>query len=66
VPTVLHEQVTVRRVERLSPSFVRVELGSPALADLGVDAPWYDQRIKLVGLHGLLARRRRHEVLAMS
>ncbi len=48
VPTVLHEQVTVRRVERLSPSFVRVELGSPALADLGIAVPWYDQRIKLV------------------
>ena len=44
----LLEEVEVRRVERLSPSFVRVELGSPALADLGVEAPWYDQRIKLV------------------
>ena len=44
----LLEEVEVRRVERLSPSFVRVELGSPALADLGVDGPWYDQRIKLV------------------
>jgi NADPH-dependent ferric siderophore reductase len=47
-PAVIHEEVTVRRVERLSPSFVRVELGSPALADLGVAVPWYDQRIKLV------------------
>ena len=35
-------------VERLSPTFVRVELGSPALADFGVDGPLCDQRIKLV------------------
>ncbi|MCD4524323.1 siderophore-interacting protein [Nocardioides sp. cx-173] len=51
----LLEQVEVVGVERLSPSFVRVELGSPALADFGVDGPLYDQRIKLVfpGLDGL-------------
>ena len=41
-------EVTVTRVERLSPSFVRVELGSPDLADFGVDGPLLDQRIKLV------------------
>ena len=35
-------------MERLSPSFVRVELGGPALAEFGVDGPLYDQRIKLV------------------
>ena len=35
-------------VERLSPSFVRVELGGPALAEFGVDGPLYDLRIKLV------------------
>ena len=35
-------------MERLSPSFVRVELGGPALADFGVDGPLYDLRIKLV------------------
>lgn len=44
----LLETVTVRRVERLSPSFVRLELGAPALADLGVDGPLLDQRFKLV------------------
>lgn len=41
-------EVEVTRVERLSPSFVRVELASPALADFGVDGPRYDQRIKLI------------------
>jgi NADPH-dependent ferric siderophore reductase len=40
--------VEVRSVERLSPSFVRVQLGGPLLCDLGVVRPWYDQRIKLV------------------
>jgi len=40
--------VEVRSVVRLSPSFVRVELGGPLLAELGVVHPWYDQRIKLV------------------
>lgn len=44
----LLEQVEVTAVERLSPSFVRVELASPALAHFGVDGPTYDQRIKLV------------------
>lgn len=44
----LLEEVEVARVERLSPSFVRVELASPALADFGVDGPLYDQRIKLI------------------
>lgn len=47
----LLEEVEVRRVERLSPSFVRLELGSPALAELGVEGPWLDQRIKLVLPH---------------
>ena len=40
--------VEVVTVERLSPTFVRVELGGPALADFGVAGPRYDQRIKLV------------------
>jgi NADPH-dependent ferric siderophore reductase len=40
--------VDVVSVERLSPTFVRVELGSPVLADFGVDGARYDQRIKLV------------------
>jgi len=44
----LIEEVEVVSVERLSPSFVRVELGSPALADLGVTGTSYDQRIKLI------------------
>lgn len=47
VPDALVAPVTVTSVERLSPSFVRVEFGGDALADLGVDGPWYDQRIKL-------------------
>ena len=42
------DEVEVVRVDRLSPSFVRVELGGPCLADFGVDGPLYDQRIKLV------------------
>lgn len=45
---VLVADATVLRSERLSPSFVRIELGGDALADLGVDGPWWDQRIKLV------------------
>lgn len=48
----LLEPVRVERVVRLSPSFVRLELGSPALADLGVDGPFWDQRVKLVLPHG--------------
>lgn len=47
LPMLLAE-VEVVSVERLSPTFVRVELGGPALADFGVDGPRYDQRIKLV------------------
>ena len=40
--------VTVSGVERLSPSYVRVELAAPELRDFGVDGPLYDQRIKLL------------------
>jgi NADPH-dependent ferric siderophore reductase len=47
LPMILDE-VEVVRVEHLSPSFVRVELGGAALADFGVEGPLYDQRIKLV------------------
>ena len=47
LPMILNE-VEVVAVERLSPTYVRVELGSPVLADFGVDGPLYDQRIKLV------------------
>ena len=48
----LIEEVEVRRVERLSPSFVRVELGAPALVDLAVNPRSYDQRIKLIFAEG--------------
>ncbi|QIK77286.1 siderophore-interacting protein [Nocardioides piscis] len=41
-------EVEVVSHQRLSPSFVRVELGSPELADFGVDGDRFDQRIKLV------------------
>lgn len=44
----LIEEVECVSVERLSPTFVRVELASPALAELGVDGPSYDQRVKLI------------------
>jgi NADPH-dependent ferric siderophore reductase len=47
LPMIL-EEVEVVALERLSPTYVRIELGSPALADFGVDGPLYDQRIKLV------------------
>ena len=47
LPMVVTE-VTAVDVDRLSPSFVRVELASPALADFGVDSPLLDQRIKLI------------------
>lgn len=40
--------VEVVSVERLGPTFVRVELGGPELAHFGVDGARYDQRIKLV------------------
>lgn len=41
-------RVSVRSVERTSPSFARIELGGDDLADFGVDGPLYDQRIKLL------------------
>ena len=46
LPMILDE-VEVVAVERLSPAFLRLELGGPALADLA-DGPHWDQRIKLV------------------
>jgi NADPH-dependent ferric siderophore reductase len=57
LPMVLGE-VEVRRVDRLSPSFVRIELGGDLLADFGVDGPLLDQRIKLLfpGASGRLPR----------
>lgn len=47
LPLVLGE-VEVVAVERLSPSFVRVELGAPCLAEMGVDGSWLDQRFKVI------------------
>lgn len=47
LPIILDE-VEVVRVDRLTPSFVRVELGGACLADFGVDGPTYDQRFKLI------------------
>lgn len=47
LPMLLAE-VEVTAVERISTSYVRVELGGPALADFGVEGPLYDQRFKLV------------------
>lgn len=41
-------RLRVRSVERLSPSFARIELGGPQMVDFGVDGPLYDQRIKLI------------------
>lgn len=47
LPMVLAE-IEAISVERLSPSFVRVVFTSPDLADVGVDGPLFDQRVKLV------------------
>jgi NADPH-dependent ferric siderophore reductase len=42
------DEVEVQRVERVSPSFVRIELGGPGLAECGTAGPLYDQRMKIV------------------
>ncbi len=47
----LIEEVEVLRLDRLSPSFVRLELGSAAFAELGGTGAYFDQRIKLVFPH---------------
>ena len=44
----LFTEVEVVSIERLSPTFARVELASPELAEFGVDGQRWDQRIKLV------------------
>jgi len=41
-------ELEVTSVERLSPTFARIELASPALAELGTSGPSYDQRLKLI------------------
>ncbi|QCW52098.2 siderophore-interacting protein [Nocardioides dongxiaopingii] len=48
----LIEEVECVSVERVSPSFVRVELGSPALAELDRNDRSYDQRVKLIFADG--------------
>jgi NADPH-dependent ferric siderophore reductase len=47
LPLVLGE-VEVAAVERLSPAFVRIRLAGPDVADIGVEGPFLDQRIKLI------------------
>ncbi|QIX25347.1 siderophore-interacting protein [Nocardioides sp. JQ2195] len=47
LPLILTE-VEVTAVELISPTFVRIELASPALADFGVDGSLFDQRLKVV------------------
>lgn len=47
LPLLLTE-VEVLRAERVTPSFVRVELGGAALADFGVEGPLLDQRLKVI------------------
>lgn len=41
-------RLRVAAVSRPSPSYVRIALAGPDLADFGVEGPFYDQRIKLV------------------
>lgn len=48
VPPIVLADVEVRATSRLSPSFVRLVLGGPGLAEFGVEGPTWDQRIKLV------------------
>jgi NADPH-dependent ferric siderophore reductase len=45
-PSVLLTEATVHSVVRLTPAFVRIELASPAFADLGEDG--FDTRFKVV------------------
>ena len=45
-PSVLLTDAEVHSVRRLSPAFVRIELASPAFADLGEDG--YDTRFKII------------------
>ena len=47
LPMILSE-VEVMAVARVSPSYVRVELGGAALAELGPDGPLHDQRFNLI------------------
>lgn len=47
-PPLLLAELEALSVERISPSFVRAVLGSPELAEYGIEGPRYDQRIKLI------------------
>ncbi len=47
LPMVLAE-LEVARAERVSPSFVRIELSGPELAELGTPGPVLDQRFKII------------------
>lgn len=47
LPMLLAE-VEVVSIEQISPTFLRFELGSPALAEYGVEGPSFDQRFKLI------------------
>lgn len=47
LPMLLTE-LEVARVDRVSPSFVRIELAGAALAEFGTPGPVFDQRIKLI------------------
>lgn len=47
LPLILSE-VEVVRAERVTPSFVRVELGGDALAEFGTPGPVLDQRFKII------------------
>lgn len=47
LPLILAE-LEVTRAERVSPSFVRIELSGLELAELGTPGPVYDQRFKIV------------------
>jgi NADPH-dependent ferric siderophore reductase len=41
-------RIRAHRVERISPSFVRIEFAGTGLAEFGTDGPAYDQRLKLI------------------
>jgi len=41
-------RLTVEGISRPSPSFIRLELAGPDLADFGVEGPLFDQRFKLI------------------
>jgi NADPH-dependent ferric siderophore reductase len=41
-------EITVARIKRISPTFARVEFAGTELAEVGLDGPIYDQRIKLI------------------